>query len=99
METFAKVRANLDELKTRIADMDRMTRVLMARIESARQLLLTKDQVTLDLVHITFATRRNTRRLLLQRMRNSGGMRASTHQAGDPIGRLRRRASIFTRDP
>jgi hypothetical protein len=53
--------------------MDRMTRVLMARIESARQSPLTEDQVALELAHMTLATLRNTRRLLLQRVERLRG--------------------------
>jgi hypothetical protein len=73
METLATVLASLDELETRIADMDRMTCVLMAQIEPAKQLPLTEDQVALELAHMTLATLRKTRRMLLARIEELRG--------------------------
>ena len=73
METLATVLASLDELEIRIADMDRMTCLLMAQIEPAKQLPLREDQVALELAHMTLATLRKTRRMLLARIEEMRG--------------------------
>ena len=73
METLATLRTSLDELEIRIADLDRMTSVLMAQIEPATQLPLREDQVALELAHMTLATLRNTRRALLARIEELRG--------------------------
>ncbi|WP_140844168.1 hypothetical protein [Variovorax guangxiensis] len=65
MQTLKTLLEDLDELETRIEKMDRMTCMLMVQIEPPKRLPLIDDQVALELAHITLASLRKQRRMLL----------------------------------
>lgn len=68
MQTLTTLLEALDELETRIEKTDRMTCMLMVQIEPPKRLPLTDDQVAVELAHITLASLREQRRMLLARI-------------------------------